>query len=437
MYTLREPAPALRPYIEHYWFVATTAAAPLDLSVDVYVDARADLILNFGVPYTRTAAGEAPVEIARSNLDAQRRRPIRVEQRGAIVVSGARFRTGGLAPFVRAPLSQFTDRTVPLDEAFGPEAVVLEAALRAAGTDPTHQTRLLDDFFHARFELGAGARTLLTLMARIEAEGGLDRMDALCADAGVSARHLTRLFQTHLGVGPKTFARIVRFQRALSMLRADPGCTLAAVAATCGYYDQPHFVREFRACAGVAPRERVGYFPAGGPADFSPNVVRFVQDPREKAREAAALTPTPTPENTMAISIPTKDAPLTLKTPPQTSEFTMHRDTAGGREVLVCTVGKTVLHYDLRCVADLHAMLLAHGDWMELGSADEQKPAKDGTVEAWGRSADNPVGGWYGLKKGLRGRFGMYLPPLLEALGLAEVTHDARGNRMRALARVD
>jgi AraC-like DNA-binding protein len=434
MYTLREPAPALRPYIEHYWFVATTAAAPLDLSVDVYVDARADLILNFGAPYTRTVAGEGPVVIARSNLDAQRRRPIRVEQRGAIVVSGARFHTGGLAPFVRTPLSQFTDRTVALDEAFGPEAVVLEAALRAADADLTLQTRLLDDFFLGRFELGAGARTLLVLKARIEAEGGLDRMDALCADAGVSARHLTRLFQTHLGVGPKTFARIVRFQRALSMLRADPGCTLAAVAATCGYYDQPHFVREFRACAGVAPKERVGYFPTEGPADFSPNVVRFVQDPRPARGEAAASTPTPrpTPENPM--DIPSKDAPLTLQTPPQTSEYTMHRDTAGGREVLVCTVGKTVLHYDLRCVADLHAMLLAHGDWMELGSADEQKPAKDGTVEAWGRAADNPVGGWYGLKKGLRGRFGMYLPPLLEALGLAEVTHEARGNRMRAIA---
>lgn len=88
---------------------------------------------------------------------------------------------------------------------------------------------------------------------------------------------------------------------------------------------------------------------------------------------------------------------------------------------------------DRRCLADLHAMLVAHGDWMELGSADEQKPAKDGTVEAWGRSPRNPIGGWYGLKKGLRGRFGMYVPPLLEALGIVELTHEARGNRVRAI----
>ena len=110
----------------------------------------------------------------------------------------------------------------------------------------------------------------------------------------------------------------------------------------------------------------------------------------------------------------------------------MYKGEKDGREILVCTVGKTILHYDYRCIQDLHALLVEHGDWMELGAADEQKPAKEGTVEAWGRSADNPAGGWYGLKKGLRGRFGLYLPPLMEALGLAEVEHNARNNRMRA-----
>src|SRR5216684_1372764 len=116
----------------------------------------------------------------------------------------------------------------------------------------------------------------------------------------------------------------------------------------------------------------------------------------------------------------TREQPWVLKTPPLTSEFQMYRDEALDSPVLVCMVGKTELRYQLRCLDDLHAMLQARGDWVPLGSADEQKPAADGTVEAWGRSADNPVGGWYGIKKGLRGRFGMYMPPLLEALGLAE-----------------
>jgi len=135
----------------------------------------------------------------------------------------------------------------------------------------------------------------------------------------------------------------------------------------------------------------------------------------------------------MASGSGTKADPWVLKTPPGTSEYTMYRDETTDPPSIVCQVGGTRLGYDLRAINDLHAMLKAHGDWMPLGSADEQKEAAEGTVEAWARSADNPVGGWYGLKKGLRGRFGMYMPPLLEALGLAEVEHNPKNNRMRAL----
>jgi hypothetical protein len=128
----------------------------------------------------------------------------------------------------------------------------------------------------------------------------------------------------------------------------------------------------------------------------------------------------------------TKEDPWVLKTPPGTSEYTMYRDDTAEPPALVCTVGKTRLSYQARAVDDLHAWLQEQGDWVPLGAADEQKTAADGTVEAWGRSPGNPVGGWYGLKKGLRGRFGMYVPPLLEALGLAELEHNPRNNRMRA-----
>ena len=128
----------------------------------------------------------------------------------------------------------------------------------------------------------------------------------------------------------------------------------------------------------------------------------------------------------------TREHPWQLKTPSGSSEYQMYRDESANPPALVCMVGKTELRYHLRCIEDLHAMLKARRDWMPLGSADEQKPAAEGTVEAWGRSPDNPVGGWYGLKKGLRGRFGMYLPPLLEGLGLAEVEHNPKNNRMRA-----
>ncbi len=131
--------------------------------------------------------------------------------------------------------------------------------------------------------------------------------------------------------------------------------------------------------------------------------------------------------------IGTKENPSKLQTPPLSSEYTMHVGEKEGKEILVCTVGKTVLHYDIRIISDLHTMLKKHGDWMELGAKDEQKPANEGTVEAWGRSLENPVKGWYGLKKGLRGRVGVYIPPLMEALGLAEVTHEKKGNKMRGI----
>ncbi len=129
----------------------------------------------------------------------------------------------------------------------------------------------------------------------------------------------------------------------------------------------------------------------------------------------------------------TRANPWVLKTASGSSEYMMFRDETLDPPALVCQVGSTELRYHLRCIDDLQGMLKAHGDWMLLGGTDEQKEAPEGTVEAWGRSADNPVGGWYGLKKGLRGRFGVYLPPLLEALGLAELEHNAKNNRMRAL----
>ena len=129
----------------------------------------------------------------------------------------------------------------------------------------------------------------------------------------------------------------------------------------------------------------------------------------------------------------TASDPWVLKTPPGTSEYKMYRDETSDPPALMCLVGTTKLSYHLRSLEDLRSMLKKHGDWMLLGSADEQKPAAEGTVEAWARSSKNPVKGWYGLKKGLRGRFAMYVPPVMEVLGLAEVEHNPKGNRMRAL----
>jgi hypothetical protein len=145
------------------------------------------------------------------------------------------------------------------------------------------------------------------------------------------------------------------------------------------------------------------------------------------------MSPNGREEPGMTTGSGTRDDPWRLTTPPGSSEYTMFRDEDADPPALVCQVGSTTLKYQLRAIDDLHAWLVEQGDWVPLGAADEKKPAAAGTVEAWGRDEANPVGGWYGLRNGYRGRFGMYLPPLLEALGLAEVTHDPRNNSMRAV----
>ena len=129
----------------------------------------------------------------------------------------------------------------------------------------------------------------------------------------------------------------------------------------------------------------------------------------------------------------TQDDPWILKTPPLSSEFHVWKDKTKDPAALMVQVGKTQLSYQLRCLEDAHAMLKAHGDWMPLGNADEGKPVKEGTLENWARSEDNPVGGYYGLRKGYRGRFANYVAPTLELLGLVELEHNARNNRLRAL----
>ena len=154
--------------------------------------------------------------------------------------------------------------------------------------------------------------------------------------------------------------------------------------------------------------------------------------PAAKTKAPAAKAKAPAANTKPAAGSGTKSAPWLLSTPSGQSTLLAYRDASLEPPALVVQVGSTELRYQLRCIEDLHAMLKQHGDWMPLGNADEQKPAAPGTVEAWARAESNPVGGWYGLKKGLRGRFGNYVPPVLEVLGLAEVEHNAKNNRMRA-----
>jgi AraC-like DNA-binding protein len=282
VYTLQQPHETLQPHIEHYWFVYAPPGRQFDLSVDVFVDGRADLVFNLGVPWERTPIGGRTRKIRGSVLDGQRLQPIRIRQKGRVVLAGARFRTGGLAAFVSTPVHPWTGRVVPVASVFGRGVARLTRALDEAAGDAGAQAAVFDGFFRDRLDVTDGKRTVWSLVSAIAAAGGLLRIDDLGRARGVPLRQMDRLFRAHVGLSPKMFANIVRFQSALTLLTRDPGCTLADVAARCGYYDQPHFVREFKRFAGSVPKHQVGYFPSEAPTDFSPNLVRYVQDPGRK-----------------------------------------------------------------------------------------------------------------------------------------------------------
>lgn len=277
MYRLAEPAAQLRPYIENYWFVSHAPGEEVELRVDVYVDARADLVVNLEAPYRRVVVGGATTEIAGSTLDAQRLVPIRIEQRGLVTLVGVRFRLGGLAPFVRASLDRWSGLTPPPAEVFGDGARDLEVALRAS-TGQEQSAALLDAFFLGLLRVGEAERAFERALAALVASGGRASLAELAAAGAVSERQVQRLFASRLGFPPRTVARVVRFQDALRRLMVDPGVPLGDVASAAGYYDQAHFVREFREFTGGVPRGYRGYYPPEGPADFAPNVVAYIQD---------------------------------------------------------------------------------------------------------------------------------------------------------------
>jgi AraC-like DNA-binding protein len=276
VYQLRTPHAELAPFIEHYWFVSSVEG-PVDLRVDVFVDARADLVLNFGAPYTRQVLGGEAVEHGSPNLDAQRLVPIRIVQRGLVRIAGVRFRLGGLAPFTRVELRAFTGHTPRPSAVFGEHADALEHAI-GSSHDPSAQAELFDRFFRAQLVLDAAHTRFALALDHLTRSDGNATVEELSSITGVTSRQIDRLFARRIGIAPKTTGRVLRFQRALRALMRDPGRALAEIAADAGYFDQAHFVKDFRRMTGGVPRGYRGYYPPDLATDFAPNVVVFLQD---------------------------------------------------------------------------------------------------------------------------------------------------------------
>lgn len=277
-YRIIEPSPKLTSFIESYWLVQPNQdGTPVQLRVDVYPDARADLILNFGAPYLRTTP-EATTEYQDSNLDAQRTYPIVIHQKGEVEIVGVRFRVGGLGAFVGIPLARFTDCTPSLEEVFGSDGLELNTEIRKAFPALDKVGELLDQFFLERLELSPEYEHFRIMLEQVVSSQSPMFAAEVGRASGISQRTVSRYFSRFLGLTVNKAQQITRFQSSLKYLMSGPQGSLAQVSSDCGYFDQSHFIRDFKKFAGGIPGEFRHYFPECAPRDFAPNLVQFVQD---------------------------------------------------------------------------------------------------------------------------------------------------------------
>lgn len=284
MYEIVFPDARLRPFVECYWFLKTRLRPPQQLEEVIFTDARADIVFVYNSPYVRRKPGEAAPQLVRaSNVDAQRRYPVRIQQQGPIHLIGVRFRPGGLAPFVSVPVYELSGSTVSLADAFGPAGADLEGKLYDVETGPGRrnarraQVQLLDEFFLSRLTLPPEHAQVTRWMAAIEQRRGLVSIAHLSRETGYSVRSVDRMFQRVLGLSPKFFARTVRFRHVHYELMRQPEFEWDAIVAAYGYYDQSHFAKDVWALTGVGPRQYREHLTAKR-RHPPPNHVQFLQD---------------------------------------------------------------------------------------------------------------------------------------------------------------
>lgn len=256
MFEIRFPCAALRPFIECYWFLNTTVHSSHSLEELIFTDARADVVFTFSSPYVRTRADQPGMtqRIQSSHVDAQRRYPVRIHREGRAGLIWIRFRFGGLAAFVRAPIHELSGHIISLPDAFGPAAVELEESLCDLAGEPDAQAGLLDAFFLSRMSVPPGHRQVMSLIQIIERQRGVISVSDLSRAAGYSVRTIDRLFQRVIGLPPKFLARTVRLRHVYRSLISQPEITWGDIVASLDYFDESHLARDVLSLTGVAPQ---------------------------------------------------------------------------------------------------------------------------------------------------------------------------------------
>ncbi len=282
MYVTRLPAEELRDFVDTYWFVSCAPGETTDLSVDVYADGRADLVFFGKTPYTRSSR-LGSISIDYSNIDAQRTTPVQITQRGEVNISGVRLLPGGAAAFSNTSISTLTDRVVPLSEIIRSAVPERVATIAQLGDDTDAKAQIVNEILIESLECSDEDRNRILAIQGL-GNSPTESVKELSDRFSASIRTIERIFDRLVGLTPKFYLRIARFQNALRQLMDDDHIDLAELAQSCGYYDQSHLVREFHELAGGVPREYKGYMPDEW-RDFAPNVVRYADDLRDPSAD--------------------------------------------------------------------------------------------------------------------------------------------------------
>jgi len=246
-----QPQPSLAPFIECFWTLESESKLSESEPDSILPDGCVELILNFSAPFRELKEGGKTEQQPAHFVVGQMTHPVSIAPTGAVKLLGVRFHPGGTIPFFRIPMHELTNQIVELNSIDARLAAKMVFAA-SSSTTPTLQIAAIEACLAERTGSCASYSEITDLAANAVRLGGRITVDQLSESAGMSGRQLERRFLREIGIGPKLFCRILRFQQVFRAVENE-AMGWAAIAAECGYYDQAHLIRDFQQFAHQTP----------------------------------------------------------------------------------------------------------------------------------------------------------------------------------------